>query len=80
MNFPHAAPPPAVDPGLVSDAACTLVELSTVPDDVALQARAASQLPQVLAQLRQTTVSNAGSDADWLDVWRGIGVVIERTR
>ncbi|AWN32605.1 hypothetical protein [Streptomyces sp. NEAU-S7GS2] len=80
----HAALPAAVDPGLANDAACTLVELSTVPDDAALQRRAAQELPQLMAQLRATTGhSDAGttvSDADWLDVWRPFGVVVERTR
>ncbi|WP_344583491.1 hypothetical protein [Streptomyces lunalinharesii] len=85
--IPHHAAPPAeqaaVDPGLANNAACTLVELSTVPDDAALQRRAAEELPQLLTQLRATlgrasTDAPTGADADWLDVWRPFGVVVER--
>ncbi|UNZ22304.1 hypothetical protein [Streptomyces sp. 891-h] len=81
----HTAPRTriALDGDLVNDAACTLVELSTVPDDEALQDRAAAQLAPLTATLRRITGTDnaeAANDADWLNAWRGCGIVRERTR
>ncbi|MFD8386163.1 hypothetical protein ACFV2X_47985 [Streptomyces sp. NPDC059679] len=77
-----AAPrrPAEIDPGLANDVACTLTELSCVPDDTALLRRAAEQLPLLTAQVRRVTRSDSeGSDEGWLDVARACGIVRERT-
>ncbi|MEU3356108.1 hypothetical protein [Streptomyces sp. NPDC037389] len=74
-----SGPAASVDPGDVSDAACTLVELSTIPDDAALLRRAAEQLPPLMAQLRKATGIDTDTDEDWLSVWRPYGIIRERT-
>lgn len=76
---PPGALPDDLDPAQVSDAACTLVELSTVPEDWPLIRRAAEQLTPLTAALRRITgTEDASDDRDWLNPWRGYGIVIER--
>ncbi|GAA2100479.1 hypothetical protein GCM10009801_73040 [Streptomyces albiaxialis] len=87
MSTPHLAtltPLPGgadhLDGDQVNDAACTLVELSTVPDDPGLRERAVQQLVPLIATLRRITgTADTVDDRDWLDVWRAYGIVTERT-